>query len=246
MRSHESSVSNETVNQKRQHRTGLWVVVLIIMLGLITAALLLGQAVGQKQGEENAQVANSSAVPDGTVSSSSTVSSGTVSSSASSSPSLKHVQSVQFPDVTKTAGLTGEGVARLAVQSMTTWDSASDSSDADAVVRTEPLFSPALASKISTDAGQVPWSQAVVAREGYSTPSVKDYDIYSGYQNVPAPTAGYEAGVQTYQFMVNWDWVSVDGSKIESSEAGRVYTVSVVPKSSGWEIVDYSWRSEKL
>lgn len=235
MRSHESSVSNETVNQKRQHRAGLWVVVLIIMLGLITAALLLGQAVGQKQGEENAQVTNSSAVPDGTVS-----------SSASSSPSLKHVQSVQFPDVTKTAGLTGEGVARLAVQAMTTWDSASDSSDADAVVRTEPLFSPALASKISTDAGQIPWSQSVVAREGYSTPSVKDYDIYSGYQNVPAPTAGYEAGVQTYQFMVNWDWVSVDGSKIESSDAGRVYTVSVVPKGSGWEIVDYSWRSEKL
>lgn len=227
-----SSVANETVPEPSKPDFDLILMLLILAcFGLIAVGAFLGYIFSpDKIKAESAPVA---------------VASATVHSSATASSSASSIKHVQYPDVSHTSGLNSEGVARLAVESLSTWDTASDEGEHSAVERTSVIFDDSLKSRSVAYADKTQWPEEAVEKQAFSAVRSSDYDIYSNYQ---APVVKDKAGrsTETFQFMVNWDWVPADGSTPIASTVGRLYTVTVVKTDTGWKVFDYSWRLEGI
>lgn len=173
-------------------------------------------------------------------------SAGPSASASSSSPASSSAAAakVTLPDMDSANRSSSDAVARLAVQSMTTWDTSRDQDETDAVDRTKPLFDQVLAEHTPTDGENTgPWPKKVAEADGFSTPQVSDYRIATDYKVNPPRTDSVDGRkVETTQFLVTWNWTNPsDGSRM-GSKGQRIYTVTTVANGGQWSVIDYSFR----
>ena len=170
--------------------------------------------------------------------------SASASSPSQASSSAPAAAKVTLPDVGSANRGSSDAVARLAVQSMTTWDTSRDQDETAAVDRTKPLFDPVLAEHTPTGGEATsPWPKKVAEADGFSTPQVSDYRIATDYKVNPPRTDSVDGRtVETTQFLVTWNWTNpADGARV-GSKGQRIYTVTTVADGDQWSVIDYSFR----
>lgn len=170
--------------------------------------------------------------------------SASASSSSPASSSAAAAAKVTLPDMGAANRSSSAAIARLAVQSMTTWDTSRDQDETDAVDRTKPVFDPVLAEHTPTNGEDAdPWPKKIADADGFSTPQVSDYRIATDYKVNPPQTDSVDGRkVETTQFLVTWNWTNpADGSRM-GSKGQRIYTVTTVANGDQWSVIDYSFR----
>lgn len=201
----------------------IWIGTVVVM------AFIFGAALGREAATDERKTTGPSA---------------SVSSPAPVSSSAASAAEVTLPDVDSANRGSSDAVARLAVQSMTTWDTSRDQDETDAVDRTKPLFDPVLAEHTPTHGEDVDsWPKKVAEADGFSTPQVSDYRIATDYKVNPPRTDSVDGRkVETTQFLVTWNWTNpADGSRM-GSKGQRIYTVTTVANGDQWSVIDYSFR----
>ncbi|MFW0168758.1 hypothetical protein [Rothia sp. P4278] len=216
--------------------------VLLLLVGAVGAGVYWGQS---------GFLARESPVVESSSPSASELPSSAQSASASVSglAEARVVKEVQFPDVHSVSRSNAESVARIAVLSLATWDSARDTGYGEAVERTVPLFDSSLAKRVAeVPAEAVAWDEKVVEKKAFSAPHVMNYEIYSDFSNV-VRSGGIQARdgrpVQFFQLAVRWDWMGQDGMYWAEKERVRIYELVMVQGSDGaWSVGSYAWRDE--
>lgn len=216
-------------SRSRGKRIPRLILAYIAVAAVVFMAFILGAALGRDAATDE----NKSTGP-----------SASASSPAPVSSSAASAAKVTLPDVDSANRSSSDAVARLAVQSMTTWDTSRDQDETDAVDRTKPVFDPVLAEHMPTGGEDTdPWPKKVAEADGFSTPQVSDYRIATDYKVNPPRTDSVDGRkVETTQFLVTWNWTNpTDGSRM-GSKGQRIYTVTTVADGDQWSVIDYSFR----
>lgn len=169
--------------------------------------------------------------------------------SASVSESAVPKRTVVFPDVESVSRSSAESVARRAVESLTTWDTAEDAGFSEAAVRTVPLFDEQLAAGVQGIEGlSVAWDEKARQKKAFSSPHVMDYEIYRDYKQPVKDTSGTTRDgrmTESLMYAVRWDWLGQDGSSWAHEGSVLVYEVTMVKDAAGeWSVLDYGVHEE--
>lgn len=170
-------------------------------------------------------------------------------SSAVASSNTPVKRTVVFPDVESVSRSSAESVARRAVESLATWDTAEDAGFSEAAVRTVPLFDEQLAAGVQGIEGlPVAWDEKARQKKAFSSPHVMDYEIYRDYKQPLKDSSGVTRDGRTTEslmYAVRWDWLGQDGSSWAHEGSVLVYEMTMVKDAAGeWSVLDYGVHEE--